>query len=188
MNINFTEIATATMVLFAVIDIIGSIPIIIDLRQKVGHLESEKATLTATVIMIAFLFLGESILNIIGIDVNSFAIAGSLVIFFISLEMVLGIKIYKDEEPKSASIVPLAFPLIAGAGTMTTLVSLRAEYENINIIIAIILNMALVYMVLKSTQKIEALLGGVGQAVLRKAFGIILMAIAVKLFKTNIGL
>ena len=187
------EISTATMVLFAVIDIIGSIPIIIQLRRKAGHIQSEKASLVSLVIMIAFLFLGDEILNLIGIDINSFAIAGSFILFFLSLELILGIKLYKDDDDSatnvsSTSIVPLAFPLIAGAGSMTTLVSLRAEFAIQNIIIAICLNILLVYLVLKNTVRIERLIGPIGIAVLRKVFGIILLAIAVKLFRTNLGL
>jgi multiple antibiotic resistance protein len=182
------EISTATMVLFAVIDIIGSIPIIIQLRQKVGHIQSEKASIVSLFIMIAFLYLGEEILQLIGIDINSFAIAGSFILFFLSLELILGIRIYRDEMPTSASIVPLAFPLIAGAGTMTSLISLRAEYDVQNIIAAIVINIILVYAVLKTTKQIEKVLGQTGIAVIRKVFGIILLAIAVKLFRTNIGL
>lgn len=184
---NFKEIATATMVLFAVIDIMGSIPVIIDLKQKVGRIQSEKASAIALIIMIAFLFLGESILELIGIDISSFAIAGSFILFFLALEMILGIKLYKDDAPETASIVPIAFPLIAGAGTMTSLLSLRAEYAVQNIIVAIIINMILVYAVLKSSSFVEKLLGKGGIAILRKVFGIILLAIAVKLFRTNLG-
>lgn len=186
MGLNFKEIITATMVLFAVIDIIGSIPIIIDLRRKVGHIQSEKASVVAVIIMVAFLFVGEEILKLIGIDVNSFAVAGAFVLLFLALEMILGVQLYKDEAPETASVVPLAFPLIAGAGTMTTILSLRAEYHAINIIIAIIINMIFVYIVLKSSKKIERLLGKGGINVVRKIFGVILMAIAVKLFATNI--
>jgi len=174
------------MVLFAVIDIAGSIPIIIDLRRKVGHIQSEKASLVAVIIMIAFLFVGEEILKLIGIDVNSFAVAGAFVIFFLALEMILGIQLYKHDAPETASVVPLAFPLIAGAGTMTTILSLRAEYQTVNIIIAIVINTLFVYIVLKSSKKIEGLLGKGGIDVIRKIFGVILMAIAVKLFATNI--
>ena len=186
MNLNFKEIATATMILFAVIDIIGSVPVIIDLRRKVGHIQSEKASIVAVIIMIAFLFVGEEILRLIGIDVNSFAVAGAFIIFFLAIEMILGIQLYKDEAPETASVVPLAFPLIAGAGTMTTLLSLKAEYETINIIIAIIVNTIFVYIVLKSSKKIEKLLGKGGIGVVRKIFGVVLMAIAVKLFAANI--
>lgn len=188
---NIKEIGTASMILFAVIDIIGSIPIIIQLRQKAGHIQSEKASIVSLIIMVCFLYLGEEILNLIGIDINSFAIAGSFILFFLSLELILGISLYKEDpatESTSTSIVPLAFPLIAGAGSMTSLVSLRAEYEIQNIIVAIFLNIVLVYIVLKNTTKFERLLGAVGIAILRKVFGIILLAIAVKLFRTNLGL
>jgi len=186
MVLNFKEIITATMVLFAVIDIVGSIPIIIDLRQKVGHIQSEKASIVAMFIMILFLFVGVQILNLIGIDVYSFAVAGSFVIFFLAIEMILGIQLYKEESPKTASVVPLAFPLIAGAGTMTTILSLKAEFQTVNIIVAIIINIIFVYIVLKSSAKIERLIGEGGINVVRKIFGVILLAIAVKLFTSNI--
>jgi multiple antibiotic resistance protein len=186
MELNLREIATASMVLFAVIDIIGSIPIIIDLRKKAGHIQSEKATIVAGLLMIAFLFVGKEILNLIGIDVNSFAVAGSLILFFLALEMILGITLYKDEAPETSAVVPLAFPLIAGAGTMTSILSLRAEYAAINIIAAIIINIIFVYLVLKSSGKIEHFLGKQGINVVRKIFGVILLAIAVKLFAANI--
>ncbi len=186
MHIDIKEIFTAGMILFAVIDIIGNIPIIVNLRQKVGHIQSEKASIASLVLMILFLFIGKTILNLIGIDVNSFAVAGSLIIFFIAIEMILGIQLYKDDAPQTAAIVPLAFPLIAGAGTLTTILSLRSEFHIINIIIAIILNIGVVYGVLKSSKKIERLLGQQGIVVVRKLFGVILLAIAVKLFATNI--
>lgn len=186
MNLDFREIATATMVLFAVIDIVGSIPVIIDLRAKFGHVQSGKASLVSAGIMIAFLFIGEEILKLIGIDVNSFAVAGSFVLFFLALEMILGIRLYRDEKATSASIVPIAFPLIAGAGTMTTLLSLRAEFQSINIIVAILLNIILVYLVLKSSAKIEKALSENGLMIIRKVFGVVLLAIAVKLFATNV--
>jgi multiple antibiotic resistance protein len=185
-DINFKEVFTAFMILFAVIDIIGSIPIIINLRQKVGHIQSEKASLVAMLIMIVFLFLGTQILKLIGIDVYSFAVAGALVILFLALEMVLGIELFKDDEPETASVVPLAFPLIAGAGTMTTILSLKAEFHTINIIIAIVVNMVFVYLVLKFSHKIEKVLGQGGINVIRKIFGVILLAIAIKLFASNI--
>ncbi len=186
MDINFKEIITATMILFAVIDIIGSIPIIIGLRKKVGHIQSEKASVVAMLIMILFLFLGTQILKLIGIDVYSFAVAGSFVLLFLALEMILGIQFYKDDAPETASVVPLAFPLIAGAGTMTTILSLKAEFYTINIVIAIILNMVFVYAVLKSSNRIERFIGKGGINVVRKIFGVILLAIAVKLFASNI--
>ena len=180
------EIVTCTMVLFAVIDIVGSIPIIIGLRQKVGHIQSEKASLVAGLIMIGFLFLGEQILSLIGIDVNSFAVAGALIIFFLALEMILGIQLYKDESAETASIVPIAFPIIAGAGTLTSILSLRAEYDLANLIVAIIVNIIIVYVVLKSSKRIERVLGPSGIGVIRKIFGVVLMAIAVKLFAGNV--
>ncbi|WP_177761533.1 MarC family protein [Flavobacterium sp. I3-2] len=186
MGIDFKEIITAGMILFAVIDILGSIPIIVDLRSRVGQIQSEKASIVAAAIMISFLFVGESILSLIGIDVNSFAVAGSFVLFFLALEMILGIRLYKDEEANTASIVPLAFPLIAGAGVMTTILSLKAEFKTINIVIAIILNIILVYIVLKSSGKIEKIIGSNGLGVIRKVFGVILLAIAVKLFASNV--
>jgi multiple antibiotic resistance protein len=181
------EIATSSMILFAVIDIVGSIPIIIGLRNKVGHIQSGKASLVAAILMVAFLFVGEEILNLIGIDVNSFAVAGAFIIFFLAIEMILGISLYKDDAPESASIVPIAFPLIAGAGTMTSLLSLRAEFQVENIIVAIIVNIIFVYLVLKSSRRIEKILGNNGISVIRKVFGVILLAIAVKLFASNIN-
>ena len=187
MEINLKEILTASMILFAVIDIIGSIPIIINLRQKVGHIQSEKASIVAMLIMIIFLFLGTQILKLIGIDVYSFAVAGALVIFFLALEMVLGIELFKDDAPETASVVPLAFPLIAGAGTMTTILSLKAEFHTENIIIAIVVNMIFVYLVLKFSHKIEKVIGIGGINVIRKIFGVILLAISIKLFASNVG-
>lgn len=188
MRLNFKEIFTAFMILFAVIDIIGNIPIVIDLRKKVGHIESGKASFIAGCIMVFFLFLGKSILNLIGIDVNSFAVAGSFILFFIALEMILGITLYKQEEtnPLTASIFPLAFPLMAGPGSLTTLLSLRAEFRVENIIVAIILNVIFIFIVLKTSSKIERFLGANGINIVRKVFGVILLAIAVKLFTQNI--
>jgi multiple antibiotic resistance protein len=188
MGLNFKEILTATMVLFAVIDIIGNIPIIIDLRKKVGHIQSEKASIVAGIIMISFLFLGKSILNLIGIDVNSFAVAGAFILFFLALEMILGISLYKEDDTNAvtASVFPLAFPLIAGPGSLTSILSLRAEYATINIVIAIVINVILMYIVLKTSIKIEKLIGENGINIIRKIFGVILLAIAVKLFASNI--
>jgi multiple antibiotic resistance protein len=188
MQLDFKQIITAFMVLFAVIDIVGNIPIIIDLRKKVGHIQSGKASIIAGVIMIIFLFVGKSLLNLIGIDVNSFAVAGAFVIFFIALEMVLGITLYKDEEHNAmtASVFPLAFPLMAGPGTLTTLLSLRAEFAIENIIVAVISNVIVIYIVLKTSAKIERIIGTNGIMIVRKVFGVILLAIAVKLFAHNI--
>tara|TARA_R100000935_G_scaffold53800_1_gene81924 strand:+ start:164 stop:751 length:588 start_codon:yes stop_codon:yes gene_type:complete len=186
MKLDIREIGTASMILFAVIDIIGSIPIIIDLKKKAGHIQSEKASIVAGILMVMFLFVGAEILKLIGIDVNSFAVAGSFILFFLALEMILGITLYKDDSPETSAVVPLAFPLIAGAGTMTTLLSLRSEYDTINIIVAIFINIIFVYLVLKSSGKIEHFLGKQGINVIRKIFGVILLAIAVKLFAANI--
>lgn len=186
---NFKEILSVTMILFAIIDILGAIPVIIELRKKAGgHIQSEKASIVALILMIIFLFLGEGLLGIIGLDISSFAIAGSIVIFIIAMEMVLGVNFFKEEIPEAVSIVPLAFPLIAGAGTMTTLLSLKSEYQTANIVVGILINMVFVYAVLKNSQRIEKLFGPTGLHILRKAFGIILLAIAIKLFKTNTGL
>ena len=189
MNFNIKEIFTAFMVLFAVIDIVGNIPIIIDLRKKVGHIQSEKASLIAGVIMIVFLFLGQSLLELIGIDVYSFAVAGSFILFFIALEMILGITLYKDDDDSesiTATVFPLAFPLIAGPGSLTTLLSLRAEFYIENIIIAVLCNVVVIYVVLKTSPKIERIIGANGIKIIRKIFGVILLAIAVKLFTANI--
>ena len=188
MNFNFKEIFTAFMILFAVIDIVGNIPIIIDLRKKVGHIQSEKASLIAGVIMILFLFIGENILSLIGIDVNSFAVAGAFVLFFIALEMILGITLYKDEGNTmlTASVFPLAFPLIAGPGSLTTLLSIKSEFSTPNIIVAIIINVLVIYLVLKTSGKIEKIIGSNGIQIIRKVFGVVLLAIAVKLFMSNI--
>lgn len=179
------ETMTSFMVLFAVIDILGSVPIIVSLRKQFGHIESEKASLVSAGLMISFLFIGDKILKFIGIDVNSFAIAGAFVIFIIALEMILGIEIHKVENVKAASIVPIAFPLVAGAGTLTTTLSLRAEYHVINIIIGILLNTIVIYAVLKSANYIERKMGDASLMVLKKVFGIVLLAIAIKLFTAN---
>ena len=181
------ETLTTTMVLFAVIDIVGSIPIIVRLKQKSGHIESEKAAIVSGILMISFLFVGNKILKFIGVDVNSFAIAGAFVIFIIAVEMILGIEIQKHQEAKSASIVPIAFPLIAGAGTLTTTLSLRAEYHDINIISGIILNTIFVYLVLKFAGTLEKWMGPGVLSVLKKVFGVVLLSIAIKLFTSNIG-
>ncbi|WP_411765955.1 MarC family protein [Winogradskyella sp. A3E31] len=188
MEFNFKEIFTAFMVLFAVIDIIGNIPIIIDLRNKAGHIQSEKASIISGILMIIFLFLGKSILNLIGVDVNSFAVAGAFILFFIALEMILGITLYKQDESTSvtASVFPLAFPLIAGPGSLTTLLSLRAEFRIENIIVAVIINVIVIYIVLKTSSKLEKIIGKNGINIIRKVFGVILLAIAVKLFTQNI--
>lgn len=187
--LNGKEIISVTLILFSVIDIVGSVPLIVDLRKKTGKIESEKATVVAGVLMISFLFLGERILNLFGVDVASFAVAGALILFLIGLEMILGRNIFHHGDESAggaASIVPIAFPLIAGAGTLTTLISLRAAYDTVNIMVGIVINLVLVYGVLKSSAKIEKVLGQAGTNVLRKVFGIILLAIAIKLFKANL--
>ena len=187
MPLNFQEIVSVTLVLFSVIDIVGNIPVIISLRKKAGHIQSEKATLVSAVLMIAFLFVGEQILSLFGVDISSFAITGSLVIFLIGLEMILGLEIFKSspEVSQSTSIVPLAFPLIAGAGSLTTVLSLRSEFEEINIIIGILINMVIVYIVLKSSGYLSRKIGSNGLEVLRRVFGIILISIAIKIFKNQ---
>ncbi len=184
-TLNFNEILSVTMILFAIIDILGAIPVIIELRQRAGHIQSEKASIAVLILMVAFLFTGNELLNIIGLDVSSFAIAGSLVIFIIAMEMILGVKFFKEEMPETISIVPLAFPLIAGAGTMTTLLSLKSQYQTQNILVGIVLNTMFVYLVLKNVGWLERLFGKTGISILRKAFGIILLAIAIKLFRSN---
>jgi multiple antibiotic resistance protein len=188
MQLNLHDILTVATILFAVIDIVGSIPALLQIRTKVGYIKSEQATVVSLAIMILFLFLGETILKFLGVDVNSFAIAGSLVIFFLAMEMILGIRLYKDDLPETASVIPIAFPLIAGTGTMTTLLSLRSAYDSATIVIAIFLNVILVYIVLRNLYRIEKFLGVSGISILRKVFGIILLAISVKMFRTNIGI
>jgi len=188
MHIDLLEIAAAFMVLFAIIDIPGSIPIILEIKSRTGDVEPLKATLAASVIFFAFLFIGDPLLGIFGIDVFSFAIAGSFIIFLIGIEMVLGIELFKYHSKGGGSIVPIAFPLIAGAGSITTILSIKAEYYTINLFIALVLNMIIVYLVLRLTSKFEKLLGPSGLLILKKFFGVILLAIAVKLFLTNTGI
>lgn len=187
MNFNLQQIASATMILFAVIDILGAIPVVIDLGNRLGEINAAKATFVSGAIMIIFLFIGESILKLIGLDIASFALAGAIVIFFIGIEMVLGIKLSKEEASSAVSVVPIAFPLIAGTGTLTTLLSIRAEFAINNIIVGILLNLLFVYIVLKNTKYLEKILGQGGIVILRKVFGIVLLAIAIKLFLTNLG-
>lgn len=185
---DLVELFKATMVLFAVIDIVGSIPIIIRLKEQSGDLHAGRASFVSMIIMIGFLLLGESILKLFGVDIGSFAVAGSIILFFMSMEMILGVELFRDSPSgKTASIVPLAFPIIAGAGTMTSIISLRAEYASLNIILAIIINIVLVFVVLKITKHIERILGQGGIAILKKVFGIILLSIAIKLFTTNVA-
>ena len=188
-NISLKESITITFTLFAVIDILGSIPILIALKDKMGGtIRSTQATLASGVFMILFLFLGQPFLNLLGLDVESFAVAGSIVIFIIGLEMILGLDFFKqDNNPKSGSVVPIAFPLIAGSGTLTTIMSLKANYHDINILFGIIINCVVIFIVLKSLNWVEKALGPSGLIVVRKFFGVILLAIAVKIFGSNIA-
>lgn len=186
LHFSIQEIASCFMVLFAIIDIFGSVPVIVSIKSKVGYLQAKKTTLVACAIMISFLFVGDKLLKLIGIDVYSFAVAGALVLFVIALEMILGIEINKIDEPHSASIIPLAFPLIAGAGALTAVLALKAEYHTENIIIAILLNMVVVYLVLRYSGKLEQILGQGIISIMKKVFGIILLAISIKLFTANI--
>ncbi len=188
MQLNTLEILAAFMVLFAIIDILGSIPIILDVKSKTGALFPGKTTLIAFGIMLLFLFVGEPLLGLFGVDISSFAIAGSIILLLMGLEMVMGIQLFKHEGGGSGAIVPIAFPLIAGAGSITTLLSLRAEYQTLNILIALSLNMIIVYLVLRLTSFFERILGPNGLHILRKFFGIILLAIAIKLFLSNTGI
>ena len=186
MNFDVKEIVSATMVLFAVVDIIGSVPIIINLRKKAGRIQSEKTAIVAGILLILFLFIGKQLLNLFGVTVEAFAVAGAFILFFLALEMILGITLYKGTTPETASIVPLALPMVAGAGALTTVLSLRAKFYVENIIVAILINMIIVYIVLKSSEKIEKFLGKQGITVIHNLFGVILLAIAVNLFTTNI--
>jgi len=187
-RIDFVEVLKVSTVLFAVIDIIGSIPVILNLKRNVGAINPLRASWVSLLIMLVFLFVGQSILAIIGITVGDFAIAGSFVLFFIALEMILGITIYREEIPQNASVVPLAFPLIAGTGTLTTLLSIRAEYQLSSIVIALLLNIVVVYLVLRYLHVVERVLGLGGIAIVKKVFGIVLLALAIKLFRTHTGL
>ena len=187
MQFNFLEIISAFMVLFAVIDITGSIPIILGLKAEGNKIESGKAAIISTIIFVLFLFGGQAILGLFGVDISSFAVAGAIVIFILALEMLLGIQFFKsDANGSSATIVPIIFPLIAGAGSLTTLISIKAEYGIANIIVALLLNMIIVYIVLRYVDKVGKILGNSGIVILKKFFGIILLAISVKLFVTNI--
>lgn len=187
MHFDLEEIVSSFLVLFAVIDIMGNIPIFASLRKKVGHIQSERATIVAGSILVIFLFLGERLLSLLGIDVYSFAVAGAVVLFILGLEMILGIEIHKYEEPKTVSIVPIAFPLLAGAGSLTTVLSLRAQYHVENILVSIVLNMLVVYAVLKSANSLDKYLTKGVLSVLQKVFGIIVLAISIKLFSENLS-
>ncbi len=188
-SFSFTEVFSVTLILFSVIDILGAIPLIIIIKKRDGRIYAEKATIISAVLMVLFLFLGQSILMLFGLDVASFALAGAIVIFIVAIEMILGITLIKDdpESSGSGSVVPLAFPLIAGAGTLTTILSLRAVYAEVNVLIGILVNLVFVYIVLRLSGWLERVIGKSGFAVLRRVFGVILLAIAVKIFKSNLG-
>jgi multiple antibiotic resistance protein len=188
MSISFVNIITVFMVLFAVIDITGSIPIIIQLKNKTGNVAPLKTTLIALTLLLLFLFIGEPLLHLFGVDISSFAIAGSFVLFILGMELVVGIEIFRYENTKGTTIVPVAFPLIAGAGSMTTLISLRAAYNLYEILIALILNMVFVYFVLRATNFFERIIGEAGIQILKKVFGFILLAIAIRLFLSSTGI
>ncbi len=182
-----THIFSAFLVLFAIIDVIGSVPVFLSLKAKNRDINPEKAASYALLVMVAFLFVGEWILSLFGVDVSSFAVAGSLVIFVIAVELTFGVEIFKNESTEgNATLVPVVFPLLAGPGVFTTLLSLRAEYNTLVIIIALLMNAGVVYLVMKKLHWVERILGSGGIAVLRKFFGIILLAISVKLFAGNI--
>ena len=188
MAYSFDELLTVTFTLFAVIDIVGSVPLLISIKNRLGGINELKATLMSGALMILFVFLGEELLKIFGLDVSSFAVGGSIVIFILGLEMVLGVEFFKSEgDPRAGTLVPIAFPLIAGSGTLTTIISLRANYDKVPLLVAILINLVFVYFVLKSLNYIAKLLGPAGLTAVRKFFGVILLAIAVKIFTSNVG-
>jgi multiple antibiotic resistance protein len=187
MPTGINELLTVTFTLFAVIDIVGSIPLLLSLKKKMGGIHEIKATLISGGLMILFLYLGEPFLHVLGVETHSFAVAGSIVIFILGLEMILGIEFFKaDKESKSTMMVPIAFPLIAGSGTLTTIISLKANYDESMLLIAILINLVIVYIVLKSLNFIERILGPAGMLAIRKFFGVILLAIAIKIFSSNV--
>ncbi|MBP6623966.1 MAG: MarC family protein [Chitinophagaceae bacterium] len=188
-NISFAEILTASFALFAVIDVLGSIPVLISLKNKMGAISAMRATLVSGLLMLLFFFLGEQFLAFMGLDISSFAIAGSIVLFILALEMVLGIEFFKgDQNAKSGSIVPIAFPIIAGSGTLTTIMSIKSLYHQYNILIAILINLVIIFVALRILNWLEKILGHSGILVIRKFFGVILLAIAVKMFRTNVNI
>ncbi len=187
MQFGFNELLTVTFTLFAVIDIVGSIPLLLSLKKKMGGIQEVKATLISGGLMILFLFIGEPFLHVLGLETHSFAVAGSIVIFILGLEMILGIEFFKSEkEGKSSMVVPIAFPLIAGSGTLTTIISLKANYTESLLLVAILINLVIVYIVLRSLDLIERILGPGGMVAIRKFFGVILLAIAIKIFSSNV--
>jgi len=184
---DISQIVTVTFTLFAVIDVLGSIPVIISIKKKMGDISATQATLVSGGLMLLFFFIGQQMLEFMGLDIQSFAIAGSIVIFILGLEMVLGMEFFKsDQETKSSTLVPVAFPLIAGSGTLTTVMSLKAAYQSYNILIAILINLVFIFLTLRSINFLERILGPSGISVIRKFFGVILIAIAVKIFRNNI--
>jgi len=187
---DFSQIVTVTFTLFAVIDMLGSLPVIISIKKKVGEIHALQATIVSGGLMLLFFLIGEQMLKFMGLDIKSFAIAGSIVIFILGLEMILGLEFFKPDQDaaRSSTLVPVAFPLIAGSGTLTTVMSLKAAYEYYNILIAILINLVIIYVTLRSVNFLERILGPAGIAVVRKFFGVILLAIAVKIFRNNIGI
>ena len=184
----FDDLLTVTFSLFAIIDIVGSVPLLISIKERLGGINELKVTLLSGLLMILFVFLGEQLLRIFGLDVSSFAVGGSIVIFILGLEMVLGVEFFKaDPDPRSGTLVPIAFPLIAGSGTLTTIISLRANYDKVPLLIAIGVNLIIVYLTLRSLKYIARLLGASGLTAVRKFFGVVLLAIAVKIFTSNVG-
>lgn len=184
----FDDLLTVTFSLFAIIDIVGSVPLLISIKERLGGINEVKVTLLSGLLMILFVFLGAELLKIFGLDVSSFAVGGSIVIFILGLEMVLGVEFFKsDPDPRSGTLVPIAFPLIAGSGTLTTIISLRANYDKVPLIIAILINLVIVYITLRSLKYIARLLGPAGLTAVRKFFGVVLLAIAVKIFTSNVG-
>lgn len=185
-NIKLSEIVSVSFALFAVIDVLGAIPLLISLKKKMGYIQANIVTLVSSALILAFFFFGETLLGVMGLDVSSFAIAGSIVIFILAIEMILGVDFHKgDNDAKAGSVVPIAFPLIAGSGTLTTVMSMKTIYHQYNVLIGILINMIIIYLALKSLNRLERLLGPAGVLVIRKFFGVILLAIAVKMFRTN---
>ena len=187
---NLKEIFSVSLILFSVIDIIGAIPVIINLRKKVGKIDALSITVVSGIIMVSFLYIGKSILNLFGVDIKSFSVAGALIIFLIGLEMTLGRNIFKNEiseDDSSTPYVPLAFPIIAGAGTMTTIMSLKSQYEEVNVLVGIFVNLLFIFFIIRTSEWIERKIGKAGEGILRKVFGVILLAISIKIFKTSLG-
>ncbi len=188
-HIKLSEVVSVSFALFAVIDVLGSIPLLISLKNKMGYIKANVVTFVSSVLILAFFFFGEGLLGVMGLDVSSFAIAGSIVIFILAIEMILGVDFHKgDNDAKAGSVVPIAFPLIAGSGTLTTVMSMKTIYHQYNVLIGILINMIIIYLALKSLNRLEKLLGPAGVLVIRKFFGVILLAIAVKMFRTNFAL